>query len=287
MERKKNNFQALQYARHFVALMAAYFYGCFGQIANWDLYNQKKDQYPEQYPPKKWTVESFVKYFGQRVFDCIGLVFKGYQFNKNNDFDSDPVYDSKYDYSADGLFDICTEKGPISTMPDIPGILVHKKGHVGMYEGIINGKKTFIECKGHAYGSVRTTDTKWTEWAYCPFWTYITITLWITSLYIDILGRDPEEEGLKYWEDQIKSSTQSPTQVIYFFLTSPELAQRNLSDDQFVVVLYHVFFDREPDEEGKNYWLGQIKTEGREKVVEGFLWSDEWADMEEYLLYIC
>lgn len=287
MERKKNNFQALQYVRHFLALLAPYFYGCFGQIAGWDLYNQKKEQYPDQYPPKKWTVASFVKDFGKRCFDCIGLVFKGYQFNKNNDFDSDPVYDSKYDYSADGLFDICTEKGPISTMPDIPGILVHKKGHVGMYEGIINGKKTFIECAGHAKGTIRSYNTKWTEWAKCPFWVYIDIDYWLNSLYLDIMARDPEADGLIYWKSQLETKAQTPTDVLRFFLNSPELEQRKLSDKDFVTILYYVFFDREPDEEGKNYWLGQIKTEGREKVVEGFLWSDEWADMEEYLLYIC
>lgn len=283
----KNNFQALQYVRHFVDLAAGYFYGCFGQMAGWDLYNQKKQQFPSQYPPEKWTVESFVKYFGSRVFDCLGLVFKGYQFNVDNNFDSNPVYQSKYDFSADGFFDVCKEKGPIETMPDIPGIIVHKKGHVGMYEGIKNGKKVFMECKGHAYGSIRTTDTKWTEWAKCPFWVYITIDSWITDLYCNILDRKPDKDGLDYWSGQLNKKEKTPTEVAKFFLTSPEFLNRNLSDEAFLAILYQVFFDRTPDRDGYTFWLKELKNgKSRESVIDGFVGSREWKDMNDYLLYI-
>ena len=274
----KNNFQALQYAR--AQIRKQYWYGTFGQLGSEELLKEKQKQYRDMY--KKWDPKSFEAGFGKKVHDCIGLAVKGYTMG-----DGDPVaptpYNPKYDVSADGMMEICKISGDISTMPDIPGVLVWKPGHIGIYEG--NG--ITIEAKSHSCGVVRTKDTKWKKWALCPWWEYITIESWITSLYRQILNREPDPDGLKYWRKEIVGKNQTPTQVIRFFLTSPELAQRNLSDDQFVAVLYHVFFDREPDEEGKNYWLGQIKTEGREKVVEGFLWSDEWADMEEYLIYIC
>lgn len=50
------------------------------------------------------------------------------------------------------MLDKCTVKGSISSMPDIPGILVFLPGHVGVYIG--NGY--VIEVKGHAYGVVKT-----------------------------------------------------------------------------------------------------------------------------------
>lgn len=274
----KNNFQALQYAR--AQMGRPYWYGTFGQIGDQQVYDEKRRQYPTQYPPKKWTEESFKSQFGQKVHDCIGLAVKGYMMSA--DPESPARYISKYDVSADGMIALCKEQGNYKNRPEIPGILVWKKGHIGIYEG--NG--VTIEDKGHAYGVVRTKDTKWTKWGICPWWEYITITSWLSSLYKDVLNRAPDANGLQYWEKQLRSSAQSPTQVIYFFLTSPELAQRNLSDDDFLTILYRVFFDREPDEAGKNYWLGQIKTQGRDKVVVGFLYSQEWHYMENYLLYI-
>ena len=275
----KNNFQALQYAR--AQLGRPYWYGTFGQFATVELYEQKKKQYKTQYT--KWSAESFLKDCDRKtkVHDCIGLC-KGYMMSISPE--AEAHYISKYDISANGMEEAAKLKGDISTLPDIPGVLVWKNGHIGIYEG--NGH--VIEAKGHAYGVVRSDlkATAWKKWLVCPWWEYITITSWLTSLYKDVMNRTPDADGLKYWEQQLRSSAQSPTQVIYFFLTSPELAQRNLSDEDFLTILYRVFFDREPDEAGMNYWLDQIKKDGRDKVVVGFIYSKEWKDMEDYLLYI-
>lgn len=274
----KNNFQALQYAR--AQMGRPYWYGTFGQIGDQQVYDEKRRQYPTQYPPKKWTEESFTSQFGQKVHDCIGLAVKGYMMSA--DPESPARYIAKYDVSADGMIALCKEKGDYKSLPEIPGILVWKKGHIGIYEG--NG--VTIEDKGHAYGVVRTKDTKWTKWGICPWWEYISITSWLTSLYKNIMNRQPDADGMKYWEGELHSSRQTPTQVAYFFLTSPELLQRNISDDDFLTILYRVCFDREPDAEGKAYWLEQIKCEGRKHVAVSFLYSKEWHDMEDYLLYI-
>lgn len=283
----KNNFQALQYCRHFLELKAPYWYGCFSQRADKNLLNEKRDQYPYQYPPQKWTEESFTSQFGQRVFDCIGYAVKGYLFNKDNNWDSNPVYLSKYDVSADGFYDLCTEKGPFDQIPDIPGLIVHKKGHVGIYAGKKNGKKIVLECKGHAYGTVSGFTTKWEHWCKCPWWQYISIRSWLTSLYMDILDRTPDAGGLDYWSDELEEKRQTPTQVITFFLTSPEFKNRQLSDETFLAILYQVFFDRAPDRDGYTYWLRELKNgKNRESVINGFVGSKEWSDMSDYLTYI-
>jgi len=276
MALSKNNFQALQYARAQIARQ--YWYGTFGQLGSPELLKEKRNQYPSMY--KKWDPKSFEDGFGEKVHDCIGLAVKGYMMSPSPE---DPArYIAKYDVSADDMMDLCKISGDISTMPDIPGVLVWKPGHIGIFEG----DKVTIEAKGHAYGVVRTKDTKWKKWGLCPWWEYISITSWLTSLYKNIMNRQPDADGMKYWEGELHSSRQTPTQVAYFFLTSPELLQRNISDDDFLTILYRVCFDREPDAEGKAYWLEQIKCEGREHVAVSFLYSKEWHDMEDYLLYI-
>lgn len=54
----------------------------------------------------------------------------------------------------------------VYTMPDVPGILLFKSGHVGVYVG--NGYA--VEAQSYAYGVVKTKVSKrpWTEWAYLP-----------------------------------------------------------------------------------------------------------------------
>lgn len=64
------------------------------------------------------------------------------------------------------------KKGTIGSIPDVEGVLVFMKGHVGVYIG--NGE--VVEARGHAYGVVKTKlkNRGWTHWGYCPYITYKT-----------------------------------------------------------------------------------------------------------------
>ena len=269
----KNNFQALQYAK--AQLGRPYWYGTFGQIASEKLEAEKRKQYPKYY-----KADDFKTQYGQKVHDCIGLAVKGYMMSPGI---NDPaIYNPKYDVSANMMIDLCTVTGDIDSMPDIPGVLLWKPGHIGIYAGY----KTTIEAKGHAYGVLATKDTRWKKWGLCPWWEHVSIASWICSLYKNILNREPDPEGMAYWSQQLTSQNQTPSQVIRFFLGSPELTARDLSNDDFVTILYRVFFDREPDEEGLAYWSDQIVETSRDEVIDGFMYSSEWKDMEAYLKYI-
>lgn len=169
------NIGAVEYAKKMIGL--PYWYGTFGQIASGSLYDEKRRQYPIQYPPKKWTFDSFKVQYGQKVHDCVGLAFKGYLMTPQGSsvypFNA-AVYNSKYDYSANGLESMAKEKGSISTIPEIVGLIVWKNNHVGIYIG--NGE--VIEAQGHAYGVTKTklSDRGWQKWIKCPFWDYVTQT---------------------------------------------------------------------------------------------------------------
>ena len=157
------------YCKAMLDYRSPYWYGTFGQIANETLYLEKKKAYPDQY--NKWSKASFSEQYGKKVHDCSGLI-KGYFMTPGGS--SYPTaaakYDSKYDLSSSALEARATEKGPISTIPEIPGLIVWKSGHVGVYIG----NQMVIEERGHTYGTVMTkiTERPWEKWLKHPFITY-------------------------------------------------------------------------------------------------------------------
>lgn len=156
----KTNIGLVEYAK--AQLGKPYWYGCFGQMSAESLYMSKKRQYPGYY-----TANDFKSQYNQRVHDCIGLI-KGYLWSDT--FTSVPKYNSSQDVSADGMLSLCNEKGNISTIPELPGVLVFSPQHVGVYIG--NGY--VVEARGHKYGVVKTklSSRGWKDWGKCPWIEY-------------------------------------------------------------------------------------------------------------------
>lgn len=153
----KNNIDLVAYCR--AQLGRPYWYGTFGQRATKVLYENRKEAYPGYYKDNDYPQQ-----YGQKVHDCIGLV-KGYMWTDDAD-STHYAYQSHgfNDMSADMCYNHCTRKGEgINTMPDLPGVLVFMKGHVGVYAG--NGE--VIEARGHKFGVVLTklAERPWRRWA--------------------------------------------------------------------------------------------------------------------------
>lgn len=85
------------------------------------------------------------KFINKRVSDCYGLV-KGYVWWQGDG--KNPAYIAKQDRNQEGAYSTAKEKGPLSTLPEIPGIILWMKGHAGIYIG--NGE--FIEIVGAPVG---------------------------------------------------------------------------------------------------------------------------------------
>ena len=170
----KTNKGLVEYAK--AQLGKPYWYGTFGQAASKSLHTQKKKQYPTHY---LWSYKNE----SAKVHDCVGLI-KGYLWC-DSPTDNTPTYKAAQDISANQMRKACTKSGSISTIPEVPGVLVFKDGHVGVYIG----KGEVIEARGHAYGVVKTklTARKWTTWGYCPYITYEKTT---TTKSIDELARE-------------------------------------------------------------------------------------------------
>ncbi|WP_049962937.1 M14 family zinc carboxypeptidase [Ruminococcus sp. HUN007] len=73
-------------------------------------------------------------------------------------------------------------------------------------------------------------------------------------LYKTVLGRDPDEDGWKYWTESLDSGVVTPFQTANIFLESRELQKRGLSDEDYIKVLFRVFCDREPSGDEMNHY---------------------------------
>lgn len=143
-----------------------YWYGTCGYACTDSLYKRKKEQYPSNYTSDRESGYKADIKAGKMCADCVGLIksffWKGGDINGTNKYATNNCPDK----SADGMFALCKERGPISTIPDIPGLVVHKSGHIGVYVG--NGYT--IEMRGFAYDCVKrkVKDGPWTEWGKLP-----------------------------------------------------------------------------------------------------------------------
>ena len=102
----------------------------------------------------------------------------------------------------------------------------------------------------------------------------------VERLYTCVLDREPEADGAAYWSDELYGFRRSGAEVAQGFIFSEEFENRKTSNELFVSILYKTFFNRDPDEDGMNYWLSQLSagTMDRVTVANGFIYSQEWAD---------
>ena len=140
-----------------------YWYGTYGSGASKSYYNAKKRQYPKYY---NWSYDAALE--GVKVHDCIGLI-KGYLWC-DSPTDNTPTYKKDQDMSASGMRRRCKVKGDISTIPDVPGLLVFSEGHIGVYIG----GGIVVDARGHSKGVIKKplSNHKWEEWGVCPLLEY-------------------------------------------------------------------------------------------------------------------
>lgn len=99
-------------------------------------------------------------------------------------------------------------------------------------------------------------------------------------IYQATLDREPDQQGFEYWTDEL-SSGKSVSDVISSFLSSPEFTAKygNTTNGEFVTLLYQNVLDRDPDQGGYDYWVGELDNgTSRDDVVVGFAESPEFKE---------
>lgn len=156
-----------------------YWYGTCIYPCSRSLLASKKVQYPTHYRESRMHKYESDCEKHLLCMDCVGMI-KGFFWCGG----LDPILSylngafslpRKYgrgipDKSANSLGPWCKRKGAqagdIDSIPDAPGIIVHKSGHVGVYVG--NGEA--VEARGFDYGVVKTKlkERPWEDWFYLP-----------------------------------------------------------------------------------------------------------------------
>ncbi len=105
----------------------------------------------------------------------------------------------------------------------------------------------------------------------------------VDRCYEVALGREADEDGYNYWKDMLVNGEACGAQVGYGFIFSGEYGNKNTTNEQFVTDMYAMFFGREADEEGYNYWLDMLNNEtaDRQTVFAGFANSQEFYNLCE------
>ncbi|MCQ2533688.1 MAG: DUF4214 domain-containing protein [Clostridia bacterium] len=94
------------------------------------------------------------------------------------------------------------------------------------------------------------------------------------------LGREPDADGFRYWWNSLNNGEACGAQVGFGFIFSQEYTEKNKTQDEYLIDLYHMFFDREPDVDGYNYWMEKMNDgESRELIFTGFANSVEFNNL--------
>lgn len=164
----KNNLDLVKWAQMAYDNKWGYVWGSHGNVLTSSELKRLKKVFGANVTDKEDYIKSH--WLGRRTSDCVGLI-KGYGWYDETSGTIKYGTNGMKDVTADGMFNAAVEKGPISTMPDIPGIAVWHQGHIGVYIGnsyVIHAANTYD-------GVIKTpiTSSGWTHWLKVPYINYI------------------------------------------------------------------------------------------------------------------
>lgn len=164
----KNNLDLVKWTQMAYDNKWGYVWGSHGNVLTANELKRLEKTFGSHVTDKEKYIKSH--WLGRRTSDCVGLI-KGYGWYDETSGTIKYGTNGMKDVTADGMFNAAVEKGPISTMPDIPGIAVWHQGHIGVYIGngyVIHAANTYD-------GVIKTpiTSSGWTHWLKVPYINYI------------------------------------------------------------------------------------------------------------------
>jgi len=118
----------------------------------------------------------------------------------------------------------------------------------------------------------------------------------VSRFYKECYGNNPDEDTLNYWVTGIESGKASIDDMVREFILNEEFESKNLSNEEYINLLYKVLLNREADKKGFEYWLNKL-NEGidKDEILYDFLDSFEYKGLcrnyygkiSKYLEYAC
>jgi hypothetical protein len=205
------------------------------------------------------------------------------------------------DLNADGRLEILVGAGPQLAILDASGrqindttsperIYQYYFGSIAARDidrdgrmDIISGGSTDVNGQGVIYrfeNIANVTSASYRDGGYQGHQSLTNIDNFVDRFYQTILQRSADPAGNNMWNDLLSTGVRSGADVARGFIFSPEFQARNLSNTDYVNVLYAAFFGRPADGGGFQNWMDALgRGESRDKVLDGFILSQEFANL--------
>ena len=124
----------VEFARKALVTPHVYLWDGNGEYLTDEVLDALAAEYPNWYTPDRYGVRKALCNKGIRGWDCIGLI-KSYVWHDYSQYHPEG-YKAELDYCTRTLrADESLFFGEMKDLPEIPGIVLWKQGHVGVYEG--------------------------------------------------------------------------------------------------------------------------------------------------------
>ena len=129
------------------------------------------------------------------------------------------------------------------------------------------------------YNTLTTEEKKVNKYANIKS-TEASINGFVVRLYRNVLDREPDDGGFEYWTNGINNKSITGGTAVKGFFLSKEMDNKNLSNTDFIKLLYLTVLNREADKGGLNYWEKCLEVKmTRESVINGFINSKEFTNL--------
>ena len=144
-----------------------YVYGTFGLPLTETTLDNKVRQYPNEVGENEQLIREH--WLGRRTVDCMGLI-KSYMWYDPEDNNITYNAGGMPDIGCDTLFEQATVRGTIDTIPEVKGLAVYAKGHIGIYIG--DGYAIDAQSTTEGVTKTKINTRKWTHWCKIPYVDY-------------------------------------------------------------------------------------------------------------------
>ena len=106
---------------------------------------------------------------------------------------------------------------------------------------------------------------------------YDAVEYFVVRLYRYTLNRSYDPIGFEFWTARLRNRTTNGWQIAFDFFFSNEFIRDGHNDSDFIFRLYRALMGREPDSDGRQFWL-DLMNRGmpRQNVFAGFVNSPEF-----------
>lgn len=101
----------------------------------------------------------------------------------------------------------------------------------------------------------------------------------VINIYSTLLKRNPTTTELKNNVQALINKTLSPSTLIINIVESGEFQNKLMSNGEFINRVYRVILNRDPDDDGKKYWVSEVKRTSRQDVLKQMLTCEEYVRM--------